>query len=51
MKEIPEKIFAAITERWDVFFTEEDQWSVYGYIYLRVRFTPSTSIVKLSTVS
>ena len=33
MKEIPAKIFAAITERWDVFFTEENQWSVYGYIY------------------
>ena len=33
MDEIPAKIFAAITERWDVFFTEENQWSVHGYIY------------------
>ena len=26
MKEIPAKIFAAIAERWDVFFTEENQF-------------------------
>ena len=33
MESIPQKIFVAILNREDVFFTEENQWYLGGYVF------------------